>query len=87
MNDKSTECQFSILEQFDNWFSWNRDVIFHGLTPEQAQKNIDMAAAGWKLADGHVFGCWTLPRHITPEWVLFENCVPILPPAWIPWEK
>jgi hypothetical protein len=63
-------CPYNILTQFDDWWSWHADVMFHGLTPAQAEQNISFHKAGWVLLKGVRYGGWspgpTLRKRLYP---------------------
>jgi hypothetical protein len=54
-------CPYDFINQFDDWFYFWQCVHYHKLTAKQSQLNVEFRRSGWKLADGFVYGMWTLP--------------------------
>ena len=50
---------YCFMTDFDNWWLWWVDIHVHGLTVDQANKNMHFKIKGWELLDGMKYGGWT----------------------------
>ena len=49
---------FSILNEFDSWFIYEKCRIVNGLTDEEARTNVQFLTNGWELIEGLEYGGW-----------------------------
>lgn len=49
---------FSILNDFERWFIYEKCRIVDGLTDEEARTNVQFLTNGWELIEGMTYGGW-----------------------------
>lgn len=49
---------FSILDEFERWFIYEKCRIVDGLTDEEARTNVQFLTNGWDLIEGLTYGGW-----------------------------
>lgn len=56
------KCPYDFMNQHEEWFYWQKCVLFDKLTPKQASRNVLFKKNGWELLEGMKYGGWVYKK-------------------------